>query len=837
MYEESLKARRMQKMARDLIDIKKYEFALLLPRHIFHEDDELFVVRNRQSNPKSQRIPPRLMTIPRDANFLVEVFFEHAHYYYPVLSRAVVELCLMEPYNPCSMLLLSTVFMVACKHLPRIEDTMRAIEFRERIRELRWYIKDQTHINFMIAEMLGFMAVYGLFRITPGLMEYCGTHRTMASKIAGTILSNPEVDGAPRDPLPEVNQQNKLWVFWGHYIRDSIARLYFGYHFGMDAKPMTAELPKIKNFVGLGGRAVSSKQSDVTAAVTKKRREFSGRGQGLPDKRFLQDPDARSSVNQDDRTQLRSSRTNFEGSDESGDEDGTSSRRGRTESANDIFVPSRPSNGGERRPGATGVNSSPQILSTLSKEMLEAQSRGDLIRPEATAPSNAGETLDPQAIKIHMERMEVLLRSQDDATDGGSYARALFLEEVRLWIIGRRLSAYLSSRASTEMPFHPINLSSTTYGSGVWSEQAWTQDQELQSLQADLIAWERSIPDHLRFRSDVEHPDINHKVNGKMSAIMVNYYTITILLQSSYLPDLLDPSPPKPSSKVPSSQVHSQDGARKDVDLRRSADAESTAPLSQRHDAKSKNTTQSASSIPPNATSTTGATSNASPVYTNGDGYYNSAHRICTELANVIFHHVEIMLERYTRWCSIQTKINHALIAAQRIVCHNARLNNMSTEIRDEAKAGFKMGSDLYKRLALLPAPLVIYDRPPEEDIYYMNDLDKVFEKMVVSQNEERENQQSMQQELELEQEQQAQEQSQGQTQGQGLADGVLDSYLTNPDGQDGDILSTEEEIDPQALQIFGGEGAEGYAFEFEVTSISMKESFSLLLDTHTSTE
>lgn len=40
----------------------------------------------------------------------------------------------MESHTPNSMLLLNTVFMVACKHLPRIEDTMRAIEFRERVR-------------------------------------------------------------------------------------------------------------------------------------------------------------------------------------------------------------------------------------------------------------------------------------------------------------------------------------------------------------------------------------------------------------------------------------------------------------------------------------------------------------------------------------------------------------------------------------------------------------------------------------------------------------------------------------------------------------------------------
>jgi len=75
---DSAKAKRMMRMAKDLINIKKNEFALFIPRHIFHEDDELFVVRDppQVTNPKPQRIPPRLMTIPRDANYLVEVFFE-----------------------------------------------------------------------------------------------------------------------------------------------------------------------------------------------------------------------------------------------------------------------------------------------------------------------------------------------------------------------------------------------------------------------------------------------------------------------------------------------------------------------------------------------------------------------------------------------------------------------------------------------------------------------------------------------------------------------------------------------------------------------------------------
>ncbi|KAF9309182.1 hypothetical protein BGZ91_007499, partial [Linnemannia elongata] len=50
MDEEHIKARRVQKMAKDLIDIKRNEYALLIPRHILHEDDELFVIRNLQAN-------------------------------------------------------------------------------------------------------------------------------------------------------------------------------------------------------------------------------------------------------------------------------------------------------------------------------------------------------------------------------------------------------------------------------------------------------------------------------------------------------------------------------------------------------------------------------------------------------------------------------------------------------------------------------------------------------------------------------------------------------------------------------------------------------------------
>ncbi|KAF9154871.1 hypothetical protein BG015_011737 [Linnemannia schmuckeri] len=852
MDKEYIKARRVQKMAKDLIDIKRSEYALLIPRHILHEDDELFLIRNPQTNPKPQRILSRLMIVPRDANYLVEIFFENAHFYYPVLNRAVVELCLVESHTPDSMLLLNTVFMVACKHLPRVEDTMRAIEFRERIRELRWCIEDRTQLNFMLAEMMGFMAVYGLFGITPGMMEYCGTHRTFASRNSGTQLSNPETElleeGFPKGSPPEVNHQNKLWLFWAHYLRDSISKLYFGFYFGVDAKPLTAELPKIKNFVGLGGRIAPSVQSapaatEAAAAATKRRREvFAGPCTAPSDKRFLPDPEVRAGGELSGRTKFHSTQAYSAGTDSSGDDKGSMSAR--SEGDHGVVMPSHPLNGVEPPSGAGGANSSGRKVATLSKKVLEAQNRGNSILREM---SETAETLDPEALETHMERMEILLRSQEDPTDGGSYARALFLEEVRLWIIGRRISAYLASRTTGGTPHHPVGLSglatkdsndtssSAQEKPGFWSEQAWKEDLELRNLQADLIAWEKAVPDHLKFRLDVDHPNINQKVNGKyVTIVMMSYYTITIFLQMSYLPVRPDPSHPKLSSKKASPRASDHAKSNKDADSHRDANG------SQRLGSRSRSTSDiskeplRSSNAPPNAPAS--STRSTPPLSTiaaltrvDGDEYYNTPHRICTELANVIFHHVEIMLDRYTEWCSIQAKINHALIAAQRVVCLNVQFERNSCTMRNEAKAAFKMGSALYKRLAMLPAPLVIYDRPPEEDLNYMNDLDKAFHQMVVSQNEERENWR-LSEERGQQQEQEVVEEKLEQR-----SNTVLNSFVLDTNNQDG--ISITDEINSHSLESFEGEMTEGYAFEFEETSISMKGSFSFLLDPHSITE
>ena len=309
----------------------------------------------------------------------------------------------------------------------------------------------------------------------------------------------------------------------------------------------------------------------------------------------------------------------------------------------------------------------------------------------------------------------------------------------------------------------------------------------------------------------------------------MTYYTITILLQTTYLPPLPDPSHPKPSSKKPNLQASNHDGSNKDADSRQNATA------SQRPGSRSRSISDVSKIFPrsPNTppTSSTSSTGSTLPLSTAGDGYYNTPHRICTELANVLFHHVEIMLDRYTGWCSIQAKINHAIIAAQRVVCLNVRLEWISCAMRNEAKAAFKMGSALYKKLAMLPAPLVIYDRPPEEDLNYMDGLDKAFHQMVVTQNEERENKR-----LSNEREQEKQEQQEEfEKENEQRPTTVLNSFVLDADDQD-DVPTTDE-IRSQGFEIFGGEGTEGYAFEFEETSISMKGSFAFLLDPHSVTE
>ncbi|KAG0324534.1 hypothetical protein BG000_002184, partial [Podila horticola] len=118
--------------------------------------------------------------------------------------------------------------------------------------------------------------------------------------------------------------------------------------------------------------------------------------------------------------------------------------------------------------------------------------------------------------------------------------------------------------------------------------------------------------------------------------------------------------------------------------------------------------------------------------------YFNTAHRICSHLSNTILHHCELLIDSYPNWCVFQAKVNHSLCAAMRVCCLNAKLSTNTGAIRQEAKAGFKMGSELFKRLALLPTPLTIRDWPAEEDLNLMREIEEEF-RLLMTQDEENE--------------------------------------------------------------------------------------------------
>lgn len=216
----------------------------------------------------------------------------------------------------------------------------------------------------------------------------------------------------------------------------------------------------------------------------------------------------------------------------------------------------------------------------------------------------------------------------------------------------------------------------------------------------------------------------------------MSYYTITILLQSSYLPISQYISSRNTPLQVPSAKSNNHAGPNE-------VGAEATKKVN------SANNSDSTSLSNPTSTTSDGAQPStayfqhqaqsalqAEQQIPHGLEYFNTAHQICTELSNVLLHHVEMMLDSYPNWCSIQAKVNHAITAALRVSCLNAKFSSNSGPAREEAKAGFKMGTDLYKRLALLPYPLTIRDWPVEEDVQAMLEIEEEFKEMMMTQDE-----------------------------------------------------------------------------------------------------
>ncbi|KAG0029952.1 hypothetical protein BGZ81_003247 [Podila clonocystis] len=727
--QKQMDAARMQKIAKDMLDIKKYDYSIRLMRHISQEEDELWVAPHSVVDNDIQGIPSKLLLLPKDANYLVDVFFENACFYYPIVNRAVVELQLMEPQTPQALFLLNIIFMAACKHLARSTDIKRAVQFRERAREIQYYIDGRVRLSRMQANILGSQVVYGSFVIVIGMAQVAGTFGDLNS------TGDPDMQGfdiqaesrsvqSNKGSIPEAAYQARLWAFWAYYIRDSMSRLYFGWPHGMDTMLVTAELPKIKGCVGLGGKTKNLMgASEIEGGGTRKRRESSfNRNAALPGKKLMK---AESRSAQTDQGMYRTTLSMLDDDEESDDDTKSNNSDNSDDEGNDTTITSASNPSLNKRSTLKDALSRDDgsSLSGLSKSLLEQQSQGQ-------TPTRRPSLGDVQETKRHMDRMKLLLEAEEDTTDGGSYARVLFLEEVKLWSIGRRVSLYLANRATSapssfdldseaiSHPFGSAALSASTSEASRCSERAWLRDQELQSIQADLIAWDHDLPVFLRFRSDVDQSDVNHKVNGKMGILTMMYYTITLMLQSSYLPI--------PQYLSSSHQTSRASSYKSPESLSREFDGIFNRAMS--------------------TTSTLDETkikleddyfrSSSTPRSPSAKGYFNTAHQICTQLSNVMYHHVEMLLDSYPNWCSIQSKMNHTLTVAMRVSCLNARLSSNSRAVRDEAKAGFKYGSDLFKRQAVLPEPLTIRDWPAEEDVNVIQNLEEEFRELMTNQEE-----------------------------------------------------------------------------------------------------
>ncbi|KAF9345203.1 hypothetical protein BGX26_003401 [Mortierella sp. AD094] len=727
--EERVEAMRMQRIAKGMIDCKKYDHSILLPRHISQEYDEMWIVPHSTSANDLQGIPRQLLVLPKDANFLVDVFFEH---------------------------------------LARNSDIKRAIQFRERAHEIQPYIDVRVRISMVQGGILGAQVIYGVFHFVLGMTQLCGTHQPISSFSAGAEEEEEEelkIDLAAESRsilanktlMPDSVYQQRLWTYWCLYARDCMSKLYFGWPYGLDAMDISPELPKIKGTVGLGGmkRNLSS-QDGLNGQVTGKRRGAAMNKQQLQrEKKLMKAEKAALAISHD--TYRASS---FNSDDDEDEEDEPEDQEDESDAEQDDFdvlsgvdlkIKADVTNKNQRskwtedsRNDSAGTSSQNKdkalSFSGLSKPLLEKQSRGeDLSRRQGSGSQSAD-------VKRHLERMKLLLDAESDVTDGGTYSRVLFLEEIKLWSIGRRVGLYLQGRdtslsvspaAAAAASYSPYGVQrsvveggdpftstiSATLEASKCSERAWLEDKELQGLQADLIAWEQALPPTLKFRPDVDASDINPKVNGKLGIITMYYYTITLLLQSSYLPIpqyLSSPSRSSPSRsttaiKSPESLSQEYDGL-----FSRAASMAASDDSGPRIKSETEEYFHTGRSPQPSS-----------------NGYFNTAHQICTQLSNVIYHHVELLLDRYPDWCTIQSKLNHTLTAALRVSCLNARLSSNSRVIRDEAKAGFKMGSYLFKRQATLPAPLTIRDWPAEEDVQKFLDLEEGFRELMTTQDDE----------------------------------------------------------------------------------------------------
>ncbi|KAF9429264.1 hypothetical protein BGZ76_001582 [Entomortierella beljakovae] len=401
--EEQYEIQRMQKIARDILEYKKYDHSILLPRHISQEYDEMWITADSTTPSDLQKIPRQLLVLPKDANFLVDVFFENACFYYPILNRSVVEQHLMEPQTPQSLFLLNIIFMAACKHLARNTDIKRAIQFRERAREVQQYIDGKARLSRMQGDLLGAQVIYGVFVVVIGMAQLCGTYRPMPT-LSDSIDENNEqkIDLAVESRsilankylMPEAVYQQRLWTFWGLYTRDAMSRLYFGWPHGFDSMDISAELPKIKGVVGLGGmRRSSTGHNGINGQqVTGKRRGGVMNKKQLQREKKLMKAGATAQTSSRDAYRISSSISDDDDDDDDGDDDNLDDGESDLEQDDfdasdvarvDIKIENDFMEKGQRSKRQTAaanpseVNNKGFSFSGLSRHLLERQSRGE----------------------------------------------------------------------------------------------------------------------------------------------------------------------------------------------------------------------------------------------------------------------------------------------------------------------------------------------------------------------------------------------------------------------------------------------------------------------------
>ena len=74
--EQRDEATRIRKIAKDLLDCQQYDYGVFLPRHISQEYPDIWVAPHSNQPGGLDGIPRQLLVLPKDANFLVDVFFE-----------------------------------------------------------------------------------------------------------------------------------------------------------------------------------------------------------------------------------------------------------------------------------------------------------------------------------------------------------------------------------------------------------------------------------------------------------------------------------------------------------------------------------------------------------------------------------------------------------------------------------------------------------------------------------------------------------------------------------------------------------------------------------------